>query len=328
MAGTGALEEDADVERTERAEEMAELAGLGLDRLPEELSRSARQPVDDPELRTWSYLPGDHPGVCLEDAPAPVGELVERLVDLAHSSRGAELIRAALAVDHERRRSVGAPVRGDRYWWRVIGDSSSGGTWGWRLNGHHVALHVVVRGDRITWTPHFIGSEPAHLTGGPLAGYRVLGPEEALARVLLEDLGPGQRGLAVSDAAPADILTGMDPVADPSALPAGIPRTALTAGQRRLLDRLVHRYLDRVPREDVAACWEAALADPESIAFAWAGDGRPGRPHYYCVRSSVFLIEYDNTQDGANHAHSAWRHLEDDFGGDPLRSHRRQQHTG
>ena len=52
----------------------------------------------------------------------------------------------------------------------------------------------------------------------------------------------------------------------------------------------------------------------------------PGAGVYYCVRSPTMLIEYDNTQDNANHAHSVWRHLRDDWGGDALQAHYRQAH--
>jgi hypothetical protein len=40
------------------------------------------------------------------------------------------------------------------------------------------------------------------------------------------------------------------------------------------------------------------------------------------------VIEYDNTQDGANHIHTVWRDLERDFGGDALREHVRREHGG
>jgi hypothetical protein len=33
------------------------------------------------------------------------------------------------------------------------------------------------------------------------------------------------------------------------------------------------------------------------------------------------LIEYDNTQNGANHAHLVWRDFAGDFGRDLLRAH-------
>jgi hypothetical protein len=60
----------------------------------------------------------------------------------------------------------------------------------------------------------------------------------------------------------------------------------------------------------------------DGIHFAWAGGPDPGQPHYYRIHGPTFLIEYDNTQNDANHIHTVWRDLEDDFGGpDVLANH-------
>ena len=214
---------------------------------------------------------------------------------------------------------------------RVLGDPAGDEPWGWRINGHHLAVHAIVVGDRTTLTPHFIGSEPAVIPSGPDAGRRLLGLEEELARELAAGLDPDQRSLGISaEMAPDDILTRHDPVADPSLLPAGIGRDLLRPDQQELLDQLVRRYLDRAPAAYADRCWrEAEEAGLDRIRFAWAGptERGPGNGHYYCVTAPDFLIEYDNTQDDANHAHSVWRHLRDDFGADPLRAHYAAHHA-
>jgi hypothetical protein len=61
----------------------------------------------------------------------------------------------------------------------------------------------------------------------------------------------------------------------------------------------------------------------EQLRFAWAGGLEPGQPHYYRVQGPTLLIEYDNTQNGANHIHTVYRDLQNDFGGDVLRAHYR-----
>jgi TonB family protein len=59
----------------------------------------------------------------------------------------------------------------------------------------------------------------------------------------------------------------------------------------------------------------------DKIYFAWAGGVNKGDPHYYRIQSPAFLIEYDNTQNNANHIHSVWRDFNGDFGEDLLREH-------
>ena len=96
--------------------------------------------------------------------------------------------------------------------------------------------------------------------------------------------------------------------------------------QKELLATLLKEYLFRY-RNEIA---ESALKkignlDAKSpLHFAWAGGLEPGQGHYYRIQGPTFLIEYDCTQDNANHIHKVWRDLEHDFGEDPLRAHYEQ----
>lgn len=102
--------------------------------------------------------------------------------------------------------------------------------------------------------------------------------------------------------------------------PRGLAGADLGAGQREVLAALLSTYVGRVP---------GALAPDlrvEDVHLAWAGSTAPGEPHYYRLQAPRFLAEWDNTQRGANHGHSVWRDLENDFGLDALAEHRRQHH--
>jgi hypothetical protein len=44
------------------------------------------------------------------------------------------------------------------------------------------------------------------------------------------------------------------------------------------------------------------------------------------VQGVTFAIEYDNTQNDANHVHVVWRDEDRDFGRDPLRAHLERDH--
>ena len=63
-------------------------------------------------------------------------------------------------------------------------------------------------------------------------------------------------------------------------------------------------------------------AELDAVHLAWAGPLEPGAPHYYRVQGPRLLLEWDNTQRGANHAHSVWRDPDADFGLDVLAGHR------
>jgi hypothetical protein len=64
----------------------------------------------------------------------------------------------------------------------------------------------------------------------------------------------------------------------------------------------------------------------ERVHFAWAGPLEPGRAHYYRLHGPTLLIEYDNTQNNANHIHSVWHDPKRDFGLDLLRAHYQHEH--
>ena len=67
----------------------------------------------------------------------------------------------------------------------------------------------------------------------------------------------------------------------------------------------------------------------ENIWFAWAGFTKPeiGKGSYYRVQGPTLVIEYDNTQNNANHVHSVVRDLKNDFGGDLLLEHYKKGHS-
>jgi hypothetical protein len=103
----------------------------------------------------------------------------------------------------------------------------------------------------------------------------------------------------------------------------GLPARDLDGEQRDLLCALLGVYLGRAP-EGLAPGYDDAALD--GVCFAWAGPTAAGLPLYYRVQGPRLLIEYDNTQRHANHAHSVWRDPAADFGYDVLGAHLAEHH--
>ena len=86
--------------------------------------------------------------------------------------------------------------------------------------------------------------------------------------------------------------------------------------------RLVKTYVNKarhpLAKEDLKKIEEAGV---DKIHFAWAGKLKKGERHYYRIQGPSFIMEYDNTQNGANHVHTVWRSFEGDFGEDLLKKH-------
>ena len=109
--------------------------------------------------------------------------------------------------------------------------------------------------------------------------------------------------------------------------PKGLPAAQLDAAQRDLLRALLATYLGRVPD---GLSPQADYDDDhalDAVHLAWAGPTDPGQPHYYRLQGPRLLIEYDNVQRQANHAHSVWRDPGADFGYDVLGAHLAAHHA-
>lgn len=308
---------------------MRDLARAFLDSLDAGQRAAAWAPFDVPDHHRWTYLPGERPGVMLGDLTPSQRGLVVALIEAGCSARGAADTRDVLWTEAIR---AGLPqtmpgsdadeFEEHRYWVRILGDPDDR-VWTWRINGHHLALHLTLVGDSVAATPQFFGAEPSTVLDGPYAGRRTLAIEEDLGRELLLALEPDRRAQAViSPVAPRDIQTRYDPVADPGRIKSGLAYGDMADPQRQMLTRLMRQYVDRVTEQPARRSWQDIVdAGIERVTFSWAGGTSSREGHYYAVAGPTFLIEYDNTQQDANHIHSVWRDLRNDWGADLLAAH-------
>jgi hypothetical protein len=211
----------------------------------------------------------------------------------------------------------------DNYFVTFFGQPSVTEPWGWRYEGHHVSLNFTYDGDKlVASTPQFFGSNPAEVPDGDHKGMRMLAREEDLGIAFLASLTAEQRAVAIlDDRAPIEIFTREDPVAAKLA-ERGIRYSALTDGQKKSLLALIRanseaQEVGEVERR-MEAIEKAGLGD---IVFAWMGAPDRSGGHYYRIQGPTFLIEFDNTQNRANHIHVVWRDFHGDFGRDVLKEH-------
>ena len=212
----------------------------------------------------------------------------------------------------------------DRYWFSVFGKPGGSEPWGFRAGGHHIGLCItIVNGELVAYNPLFFGANPAEVRHGAHKGLRTLPEEEDWARALVRSMSPDQKKIAIVDpVAPADVLTKNYRVADPKAAPVGISFNALSDPQRSDLVKLVRHYVTRAADDIAANYWKhIESVGMDRWSFAWAGPEEQGQGHYYAIQAPNFVVEYDNTQNGANHIHSVLRDFSNDFGEDILAAH-------
>ncbi|RMG40997.1 MAG: DUF3500 domain-containing protein [Planctomycetota bacterium] len=305
------------------AVEMARAANAFLMTLGDAERERATFGFDDPERLNWHFIPRPRKGLPLRDMSRAAERAAHRLIATGLSEIGYDQALKVMSLeevlylleggDREQRRERRDPRK---YYISIFGTPSERGTWGWRVEGHHLSLNYTIRdGVLISTTPEFFGANPSRIDAGPGRTVRVLGPEEDLARALLRSLSEPQRERAwVSREAPDDLRGGGKPQPETSP-PVGIPAADMTPPQRQLLRQLLTEYLANMP-DPVAEQRRAAInrAGPENIYFAWWGSDQPNQRHYYRVQGPTFLIEFNNTQNSANHVHSMWRNMAGDFG--------------
>ena len=315
----------------ELASAMRSSAQLLVDHLDAEQRERAVLPFDGELHKRWTYLPGDRPGLRLGELTDLQLSLALDLLKLAHSVRGwsdtqlvvrIEAVRRELALQQANRTGID-PYRDLPYWLVVLGDPLNTDPWAWRINGHHLLAQATIVGDQVSAVPHFFGAEPATVLVGPHTGLRALPREEDLARELMLALQEDQRQVAqLASVAPADIASRWDPVVSLSEQSRGVPYARLDRGQRELFVALLRQYVDRATPVIANQAWtDITDAGLQQVSFGWAGPIEPGAGHYYALSGPSLLIEYDNTQDEANHIHSVWRDLRRDFAGDLLAQH-------
>jgi hypothetical protein len=291
---------------------------------------AASLPFGDPQRTRWSYVPQRRPGIHLGTMNTEQREAAFGLLGSGLSERGTELAHGIIELEGILRLLEGAAgsrwaaSRDPRlYYMTLFGAPSAAEPWSWSFEGHHLSVNATELGPQgQIVAPLFMGANPARVPSGPQAGLRLLAAEEDLAFELLQMLDPQQRARATIAARPfGDIVTRNDPAVRPMAL-AGLPAAAMTAAQQRKLRELLELYAGRMAESSARSQLERiGEAGFERLHFAWAGAHRPGQPHYYRIHGPTVLIEYDNSQNNANHIHTVWRDLENDFGGDLLREH-------
>jgi hypothetical protein len=307
--------------------DIAQAASAFLASLDDDGRAKARFAFDSEERFNWHFVPRPRAGLPLKAMSAAQRSAAMALLRAGLSEKGytkAETIRGLEVVLAEIEKD---PVRRDPdlYYFSIFGEPVADGTWGWRFEGHHISLNwTFVRGRSIAPTPQFFGSNPDAVHSGPRMDIRVLGAEQDLARALLESLSGAQRAQAViSSTAPSDIFSGHQRKAA-TLEERGITFSDLSIEQRGLLLDIIDEYAGAQPRV-VAEARLARLhqAGLDLIRFAWMGGLLHGEPHYYRLQGPTFLIEYDNTQNDANHVHAVWRDFDGDFGVDLLKEHYR-----
>jgi hypothetical protein len=287
-------------------------------------------PFDTDERMNWHFIPKERKGLPLREMKPYQKHLASALLAAGLSQTG--YIKAVTIMSLEdvlkiMENDSGENRNPEKYYFSVFGTPSDSGTWGYRVEGHHLSQNYTVVNGKAIDGPSFFGSNPAVVRQGPRKGLHTLAGEDDLGIELIHTLDEHQQRVAIVDPiAYKEILTAASRKAALQGLPSGLSASTMNAVQFDALTALMNEYARNVPDElaenRIAQINEAG----RNIYFAWSGGIDRGDPHYYRVQTRSFLIELDDTQDDANHIHSVWRDVTRDFGQDLLQQHYEANH--
>lgn len=324
----------------DEAAEMAQAAGRFVKSLDDEQRALAAHPWEAEHRSRWFFVPDasirperKRTGLPIKEMKPHQRQLAHALLASALSPHGNQQALSIMALEQvlyelENKNAIRDP---ERYYFTIYGEPSRKGTWSWRVEGHHLSINItLVEGKSHSVTPSFFGSNPARVSQGPLAGMEILKEEQSLARALVQSLDEEQQAAAIiATQAPRDIITGNQRKVDKGEFdPAeGIAFDKLNESQQKQLLAIVRLYADKYrPKIIKEIESRKKIESGEGMFFAWAGGIEPGDKHYYRIQTPLFLFEYDNTQNDANHVHTVWRDFDGDFGEDLLRKHYDEDH--
>jgi hypothetical protein len=309
---------------------MAKAANKFLQSLSEEQKAKIQFRFNEEERYNWHYIPRTRKGLTLNEMTGQQIKDAFALLRTVLSDTGFNKTNSIVQLENVLREVENRPANDTHrdpgnYSFSIFGNPATDAIWGWRLEGHHIAFNFSSEGNRlVSGTPGFLGSNPAVVLSGAEKGKYILKDEAELGFALLHSLNKEQTEKAIiSNEAPGEILTAASRVAminDPK----GILYSELNSPQQKIFMQVLSIYIHRYTRLFAEGMMkEIEGAGLNNLRFAWAGEQQPGvgHPHYYRIQGPTIIIEYDNTQNNANHIHTVIRDLKNDFGGDELLKH-------
>jgi hypothetical protein len=284
------------------------------------------------DRKIWHFIPKERTGLRWDDLESNQQKAFKSALKAFLSDHGLNKSFEIMQLEDLVRIMEGRPV-GDTYrdplkyfinFYGKPGDDQ----WSFRYEGHHLSLTFSgIKNQIISGTPFFFGTNPAIAKSGPQKGHEVLKEEQHLARAFVNSLSAMQQDQAiVKNKAPKELLTKAESIAPP-VNDKGLSFKDMNQQQQTKFIELINIYMNRYSQniqDTIVKKWKQN--NWNNYKFAWAGGLNLGDPHYYRIKGPELLLEYCNTQGGANHIHTSIRDYKNDYGEDAFRKHLKEHH--
>ncbi len=268
--------------------------------LSSELLAAASFPLGHKESYSWTNTPpsmgGNRGGIHFGSLSAEQLTLFYKVLDAFLSDDGYTKV-SLITKDVETHLSKIRPGFWDPndYHIALFGKPETDGSWGFQLDGHHLALNFLVHGDEVSIVPAFIGSEPATING-----IEVLADERGNAFALMNSLDAnqrekaiqtGRRRLQVGPGRSTDSFLNYD---YSDFVGVGLKASEMNDTEKENLRNLIKTYVYNLETE-FADIWMADIdAGLDDTYFVWIGGTTTDDPIYYRVFNPAVWIEFNN----------------------------------
>ena len=272
------------------AQDAASAANAFLGLLDEKSKAKAQYVLDDPERVNWHFVPRARNGVAFKNLTQPQRDGALALLRISLSEKGYGKANNIMANENILRevegRAPGDTYRDPlNYYVTIFGAPSADKPWGWRLEGHHLAINFTFdHREIVSSTPTFWGSNPGIVQNGPQKGKEMLKLETDLGFELVNSLTEDQKKIGIiAETAPTEIITGNNRHAE-ELKPVGLAYSAMNADQQKLLTRLLDVYVQNYELGFFTKLMDKITkAGIKNLTFAWAGSLKAGIANYYRI---------------------------------------------
>lgn len=287
----------------------------------------AQLPFDDLSKSKWHFIPSSmwpRKGIEISKLDNNQKRLLHSLLQSSLSISGYKKTMKIISLENVLLEISGDSImrNPDKYSVAFYGNPEKDSLWSWSFEGHHLSLNFTILNENTSIAPRFLGASPATILSGSRKGERTLHREEDLGFELINSLSKEQKKMAIiQDKSSPGIVTKNFIEVSPL-YPVGIKYKELNSSQQLVFLKLLNEYLSTVPEKEAKKrMGKIKNEEINEIRFGWAGATISGEGHYYRIQGKSFLIEFDNSQNGANHIHTVWRDFDGDFGRNLIKEH-------
>lgn len=285
--------------------------------------------LDDDRFYTWHNTPNvggtSRDGITYGDLDASQLNNFKSLLQLFLSNEGYQKVDEITTLAEGFLSDQNASVwNTDYYSIDLFGDPENSGSWGFQLDGHHLAINFLVHGDDVSIVPAFLGGEPAAETYNG-TDFDIFKDERDIALTLYNGLNATElaeaeaTGNRAFQAGPPNQNGQVDAYRGDhnySGFQNGLKYSNMSSTTQAEMINLMKEYVYNLNSSFADLWWADIMANIDDTYFLWMDEvtsPSATSQFYYRIYNPFLFVEFNNedvvggTIDSWNHIHTITR---------------------